>query len=161
MMVIEYARNVCGLKDANSTEFNKKTPHPVVDWLPEQQQISKLGGTMRLGAYDANLKKGSVSQKAYKKDKVSERHRHRWEVNPEYVKQLEDAGLVIAGVHPKHNIVEIVEWKDSFGVATQAHIELKSRLEEPAPIFVEFMKAAKARREHPSKTAGEVEAGGN
>lgn len=161
LMVIEYARNVCGLKDANSTEFDKKTPHPVVDLLPEQQQISKMGGTMRLGAYDATLKKGSVSHKAYKKDKISERHRHRYEVNPEYVKKLEDKGLVIAGVHPKHNVVEIVEWKNSFGVATQPHIELKSRLEEPAPIFVELMKAAKARKEHPHDTAGEVRAGGN
>ncbi|MEW6749142.1 MAG: glutamine hydrolyzing CTP synthase [Candidatus Micrarchaeota archaeon] len=154
LMVVEYARNVCGMKDANSTEFDKKTPHPVVDLLPEQQQISKMGGTMRLGAYDAALKKGSIAQKAYKAEMVSERHRHRYEVNPGYVERLEEKGLVVSGVHPKHNVVEIVEWKDSFGVATQPHIELKSRLEEPAPIFVEFMKAAKERKEHPSESAG-------
>ena len=139
LMVIEYARNVIGL-DANSTEFDKHTPHPVIDLLPEQQQISKMGGTMRLGDYECILKKGTKAHHAYKKDRILERHRHRLEVNPKYVEQLEKAGLVISGVHPKNNIVEIAEWKDGFGVATQAHIELKSRLEEPAPIFIEFMK---------------------
>ncbi|MGV8085947.1 MAG: glutamine hydrolyzing CTP synthase [Candidatus Bilamarchaeum sp.] len=142
LMVAEYARNVCGLKGATSTEFDKKTPHPVVDILPEQQQITKLGGTMRLGAYDCKLKKGTIASRAYGSDTISERHRHRYEVNPNYVKQLEEKGLVISGLHPK-NIVEIVEWKDGFGIATQPHIELKSRLEAPSPIFVEFMKAAK------------------
>jgi len=143
LMVIEYARNVCGLEGANSTEFDKKSPHPVIGLLPEQQQISRLGGTMRLGSYECRLKKGTVAHKAYKKDVVYERHRHRYEVNPNYVQQLEDKGLVISGVHPKNNIVEIAEWKGSFGVATQPHIELTSRLERPAPIFVEFMKACK------------------
>lgn len=143
LMVIEYARNVCGLRDANSTEFNKKTPHPVIDFLPEQQQISRLGGTMRLGSYECRLKKGTVAHRAYKKDVVHERHRHRYEVNPVYVKQLEEKGFVISGVHPKNNIVEIAEWKESFGVATQPHIELTSRLERPAPLFLEFMKACK------------------
>ncbi len=143
LMVIEYARNVCGLEGANSTEFDGKTPHPVIALLPEQQQISRMGGTMRLGAYDCILKKGTLAHKAYGKERVSERHRHRYEVNPEYVEQLEDKGLVISGAYPKNNIVEIAEWKDGFGVATQAHIELSSRLEEPAPIFVEFMKACK------------------
>jgi len=147
MMVIEYARNVCGLEGANSTELDKKTPHPVIDLLPEQQQISKMGGTMRLGAYECRLKKGTVAHKAYKKDVVFERHRHRFEVNPAYVPKLEECGLVISGVHPKNNIVEIAEWKEGFGVATQPHIELKSRLEEPAPLFVEFVKACKKRRE--------------
>jgi CTP synthase len=155
LMVVEYARHVCGLADANSTEFNKKTPHPVVDFLPEQQQISRMGGTMRLGAYEAVLKKGTIAYKAYGTERAYERHRHRYEVNPAYVKVLEDKGLVISGAHPKNNIVEIAEWKDSFGIATQPHIELKSRLEEPAPIFVEFMKAARSYREKPSKSAGE------
>jgi CTP synthase len=155
LMVVEYARHVCGMTGANSTEFDKKSPHPVVDMLPEQQQISRKGGTMRLGAYEAVLKKGTVAYKAYGTEKISERHRHRYEVNPSYVKALEDKGLVISGIHPKNNIVEIVEWKGSFGVATQPHIELKSRLEEPAPLFVEFMKAAKNYREKPSKSAGE------
>lgn len=140
LMVIEYARNVLGL-DANSTEFDKHTPHPVIDLLPEQQQISKMGGTMRLGDYECILKKGTLAHHAYKKDSISERHRHRLEVNPNYVKQLEKGGLIVSGTHPKNNIVEIAEWKTSFGIATQAHIELKSRLEEPAPIFIEFIKA--------------------
>jgi len=142
IMVIEYARNVCNLKNANSTEFDKKTPNPVVGLLPEQQRIARMGGTMRLGAYDCILKKETVSYDAYKSGKISERHRHRYEVNPNFVEILEEAGLVIAGTYPKNNIVEIVEWKNSFGVASQAHLELKSRLEDPAPLFVEFLKAA-------------------
>jgi CTP synthase len=143
LMVIEYARNVCGLEGAYSTEFDKKTKYPVIDILPEQQQISKMGGTMRLGAYECILKENTIAARAYGKKMASERHRHRYEVNPEYVQVLEKNGLVISGVHPKNNIVEIAEWKDGFGVATQAHIELKSRLDEPAPIFVEFIKACK------------------
>jgi CTP synthase len=146
MMVIEWARNVAGLDKANSAEFNKKTPHPVIDILPEQKQISRMGGTMRLGAYEAILKKGTIAHKAYKKESVFERHRHRYEVNPDYVERLKKSGLVISGVHPKHEIVEISEWPDSFGVATQAHVELKSRVEEPAPLFVAFLKAAKERK---------------
>lgn len=138
LMVIEYARNVLDL-NANSVEFDPKTPNPVIDLLPEQQQISKMGGTMRLGAYDCRIKKGTIAYKAYKKDMISERHRHRLEVNPKYIEQLEKKGLIFSGIHEK-NIVEIAEWKDSFGIATQAHIELKSRLEEPSPIFIEFIK---------------------
>jgi CTP synthase len=147
LMVVEYARHVCGMADANSTEFNKKTNYPVVDMLPEQHHISKMGGTNRLGAYECVLKKGTVAHRAYGVERISERHRHRYEVNPEYVKQLEGRGLVISGTYTKNNIVEIVEWKDSFGIGTQPHIELKSRLETPAPIFAEFMKAVKESRE--------------
>ncbi|MBD3210509.1 CTP synthase (glutamine hydrolyzing) [Candidatus Micrarchaeota archaeon] len=145
LMVVEYARNVAGMKEANSAEFDKKTEYPVIGLLPEQQQISKMGGTMRLGAYECHLKKGTIAYNAYKKEVISERHRHRYEVNPDYVPGLEEAGLVISGVHPKHNIVEITEWKEGFGVATQPHIELKSRLERPAPIFVEFIRACKKK----------------
>ncbi|MFH1785428.1 MAG: CTP synthase (glutamine hydrolyzing) [Candidatus Micrarchaeota archaeon] len=147
LMVVEYARNVCGMTDANSTEFNKKTKYPVIDMLPEQQQISRLGGTMRLGAYECVINKGTIAHNAYKKENVNERHRHRYEVNPEYVKQLTDRGLVVSAIHPKNNIVEMTEWKENFGIATQAHVELKSRLEEPAPIFLEFMKAVKQKVE--------------
>ncbi|MBU0527600.1 CTP synthase (glutamine hydrolyzing) [Candidatus Micrarchaeota archaeon] len=145
LMVIEYARNVCGLKEANSKEFDKKTPHPVIDFLPEQQQIAKMGGTLRLGAYDCILKEDTIARRAYGESKVSERHRHRYEVNSEYVKTLEEKGLVISGTHPKNNIVEITEWSKGFGVASQAHVELKSRLESPAPLFVEFLKAARKK----------------
>ncbi len=172
LMVVEYARNVCGLKGANSTEFDKKAPHPVIDILPEQLKITKLGGTMRLGTYECTLREGTVAKRAYGTASVSERHRHRYEVNPSYVKELENRGLVISATHPKNNIVEMVEWKNDgkgwggsgsgergagsgFGVATQAHIELKSRLENPASIVVEFMKAAKeaAKGKRTSKSA--------
>jgi len=147
LMVVEWARNVAGMKDAHSTEFSKSSQYPVIDFLPEQKQISRMGGTMRLGAYEAVLKKGTRAYNAYKTDSVSERHRHRYEVNPEYAEELEKTGLVISGVHPKNNVVEIVEWPgEQFGVATQAHIELKSRLESPAPLFVAFMRAAKERK---------------
>ncbi len=152
LMVVEYARYVCGLTDANSTEFDKKTNHPVVDLLPEQHNVVKLGGTMRLGAQECNIVKGTISAKAYEKEIASERHRHRYEVNPVYVKELQDKGLIIAATHPVSNVVEIVEWKEGFGVATQAHIELKSRLEAPAPLFIEFMKAAKKRIEKGPET---------
>ncbi len=144
LMVVEWARHIIGLKDANSTEFDKKALAPVIDFLPEQQQIAKMGGTMRLGSYECLLKEGTIAYRAYSAPKCFERHRHRYEVNPNFVDKLSGSGLVISGTHPKNNIVEIVEWPDKqgFGIATQAHIELKSRLESPAPIFVEFMKAA-------------------
>jgi len=145
LMAVEYARNVCGLKDANSTEFDKKTPAPVIDILPQQKQISIMGGTNRLGAYECRLKKGTIAYNAYKEEVIYERHRHRYEVNPDFVEQLENGGLVISGRHPS-GIVEIIEWKDSFGVGTQPHIELKSRLEAPAPLFAAFVKAALERK---------------
>jgi len=145
MMVVEFARNVCKLEGANSTEFDKKTANPVIDLLPEQRQIATMGGTNRLGAYECNLKKGTKIHDAYKQDTVFERHRHRWEVNPEYTEKLEECGLTIAGRHPS-GVVEMVEWKDSFGVGTQPHIELKSRLENPAPLFVAFIKAAVSKK---------------
>jgi len=143
LMVVEYARNVCGLNDANSKEFNANTPSPVIALLPEQQRIVELGGTMRLGAYGAKLKKGSIAYRYYKSESIFERHRHRYEVNPDYVSILEENGLVVSGTYPKNNIVEIVEWPDrfGFGVATQSHVELKSRLENPAPLFLAFIDA--------------------
>jgi len=140
LMVIEYARNVCKLDGANSTEFDKKSPNPVIDLLPEQRKIQEMGATNRLGAYECKLKKGTRTYKAYGEEIVSERHRHRFEVNPDFVDILEKGGLVISGRHPKNNIVEMVEWADGFGIGTQPHIELKSRLEKPAPIFVAWMK---------------------
>ncbi|NYZ76940.1 CTP synthase [Candidatus Micrarchaeota archaeon] len=145
LMVIEYARNVCKLEGANSTEFDKKTAYPVIDLLPEQRKMEEMGATNRLGAYECKLKKGTEAYKAYGAETVHERHRHRWEVNPDFAAILEKGGLVISGVHPKSNIVEIVEWPDGFGIGTQPHIELKSRLENPAPVFVAFMKAVKER----------------
>ncbi len=142
LMTIEYARNVAKMENANSTEFDEKSPYPVIDILPEQKQIVKKGATMRLGEYEMNLKKGTVGFEAYGEEKVRERHRHRYEVNPEFVPKLLEAGLVISGTHSKNEITEMIEWKGSFGIATQAHPELKSRLEKPAPLFVALLKAA-------------------
>lgn len=152
LMTVEYARNICGMGGANSTEFDKETKYPVIDTLPEQKKITKMGATMRLGAYDCELKDGTIAYKSYEKSgrstKISERHRHRYEVNPDFVEPLGNCGLVISGTHPESGVVEIVEWpeKFGFGAATQAHIELKSRLAEPAPLFVAFLKAAAERK---------------
>jgi len=139
LAVVEFARNVCGLKDANSTEINPETKHPVIDILPDQ--TGALGGTQRLGAYPAKLVKGTRAYAAYGTENVSERHRHRWEFNNKYKAQLEKGGLVISGTSPDGGIVEFIEWKGSFGIGTQAHPEFKSRVEEPAPLFVAFLKA--------------------
>ena len=150
LMVVEYARNVCNLEKANSIEFDKNTLHPVIDILPEQKSITKLGGTMRLGSWECKIKNNTIAARAYNHEKCFERHRHRYEVNPEYHAQLQQHDLVFSGVYPSQHgdIAEIIEWpsKFGFGVATQAHIELKSRLEAPAPLFVEFMKAASAHQ---------------
>lgn len=142
LMIIEYARNVLKLENANSIEWDAKTPYPVITILPEQKQITKKGATMRLGAYEMILKKGTKGFEAYGLERVVERHRHRYEVNPDFVEKLEEGGLVISGINPKNAIVEMVEWQTSFGIATQAHPELKSRLETPAPLFVALLKAA-------------------
>ena len=147
LMVIEWARSMCGMEGANSTEFNKDTLYPVIDILPEQKSITEKGATMRLGAYPCRLKKGTKAHAAYGKEDISERHRHRYEVNPDFVKKLEEGGLVVSGVYPKKDIVEMAEWPGSFGIATQAHPELKSRLEEPAPLFVALLKAALEKKE--------------
>ncbi len=142
MAVIEFARHVCNLDKANSTEMDADTPHPVIDILPEQKDIEDKGGTMRLGAYPAILKPGSVLQSLYDVDEVSERHRHRYEVNPEYHEEIEKKGMVFSGCSPDGRLVEFIELPDlKFFVATQAHPELKSRMEKPAPLFYGFVKA--------------------
>lgn len=142
LAVIEYARHVCGLEGANSTEIDKNTVHPVIDILPEQYKIEGLGGTMRLGAYDALVKKGTQVHGLYGKEHVTERHRHRYEVNPEYIKKLEAKGLVFSGVSPKRTLMEFLELPGHpFFIATQAHPEFKSYLEKPAPLFHGFVKA--------------------
>ncbi len=142
LMTIEYARHVAKMEGASSTEFEEKTPYPVIDILPEQKQIVRKGASMRLGEYEMLLRKGTAGFDAYGEEKVFERHRHRYEVNPEFVPKLQAAGLVVSGIHSKNEITEMVEWKESFGIATQAHPELKSRLEKPAPLFVALLKAA-------------------
>lgn len=145
LAVAEYARNVCGMKNANTTEVDPKTPYPVVDILAEQKENikhSRYGATMRLGAYDAVLKKGTLVYKLYGKEKVSERHRHRYEVNPKYIAQIEKKGLVFSGTSPSRRLMEFMELPGhKFFVGTQAHPEFKSRFMKPAPLFDGFIKA--------------------
>ncbi|MBU0951632.1 MAG: CTP synthase [Elusimicrobia bacterium] len=142
--VIEYARNVCHMKDANSTEFNPKTRHPVIHLLAEQKDVSHKGGTMRLGAYPCKIdKKSPLAYKAYKKELVFERHRHRYEFNNKYRTELTKKGLSIAGQYQKKNLVEIIELKDHpWFVAVQFHPEFKSRPTNAHPLFRDFVKAA-------------------
>ena len=141
--VIEFARNICGLKDANSTEFNKKTTYPVIELMESQKAIKRKGGTMRLGAYDCKVKPGTKTYAAYRKKQVSERHRHRWEVNNRYRDRLEKNGMIISGVNEELNLVEIIELTDHpWYVAGQFHPELKSRVSKAHPLFREFIKAA-------------------
>ncbi|MDD2274648.1 MAG: CTP synthase [Candidatus Pacebacteria bacterium] len=146
LAVIEFARNVCGIKDATSTEFDLKAKNPLIDLMEEQKEVMhkhKYGATMRLGAWNCKLNKGTISSKAYKTENISERHRHRYEVNNSYKDILTSKGLVIAGVNPEKELVEIIELKDHpFFVATQFHPELKSRPLSPHPLFNEFIKAA-------------------
>lgn len=142
MAVIEFARHVCNLEGANSTEMDPDTPYPVIDILPEQRDVSEKGGTMRLGAYPAELKEGTVLRALYNADVVSERHRHRYEVNPEYHKIIAENGMIFSGISPDARLVEFIELPDlKYFVATQAHPELKSRMESPAPLFYGFIKA--------------------
>jgi len=142
LAVVEYARNVCRLNGANSTEFDTHAPFPVIDILPEQKEIKEKGGTMRLGAYEAVVKEGTVVKKLYDSSIVSERHRHRYEVNPEYHKLLTDNGLVFSGMSKDGRLVEFIELPHlKYFVATQAHPELKSRLTKPSPLFYGFVKA--------------------
>lgn len=142
--VIEYARNVCGLKNANSTEFNPKSPHPVIDLMDEQTGIRDKGGTMRLGAYPCVLKAGSVASKLYGKTRISERHRHRYEVNRKYHAKLRKGGLELSGMSPDKKLVEFIELSNHpFFIATQSHPEFKSRPQKPHPLFDGLVKAAK------------------
>jgi CTP synthase len=138
--VIEFARNVCGLVNANSSEFDPDTPHPVIDRLESQQHIEDKGGTMRLGSYPCHLLKGSLAAEAYGTSKIRERHRHRFEVNPRYHKQLQDAGLVFSGTSPDGSLVEIVELKNHpYFLAVQFHPEFKGRPTRPHPLFAKFV----------------------
>ena len=144
--VIEFARNVCGLKGANSAEFDENSPHKVVDIMEDQKFVEGYGGTMRLGKYKCHLKEGSKAASAYQKDVISERHRHRYEVNNKYIEQLQNAGLVFSGLSPNGNLVEMVEIPElDWFVACQFHPEFKSRPEKPHPLFWGLIKAASNR----------------
>ncbi|HEV8420151.1 MAG TPA: CTP synthase [Actinomycetota bacterium] len=146
--VIEYARNVCGLEGANSSEFDPKTPHPVIDLLPEQEGVVDMGGTMRLGAYPCEILQGSLAERCYSESLIHERHRHRYEVNPTYHGILQEYGMVFSGMSPSRRLVEIIELPDHpFFIAGQFHPELKSRPTRPHPLFREFVGAALARRQ--------------
>ncbi len=145
--VIEFGRNVLGLTGANSYEMDANTPHPVINLMEEQKNIKDMGGTMRLGAYDCDLKKGTKAFAIYGKTKVSERHRHRYEFNNAYLKDYEKAGMIASGLNPKTGLVEIIELKDHpFFVAGQFHPELKSTVANPHPLFVSFVAAALAQK---------------
>lgn len=144
MAVIEFAKNVLKLEDANSEEFDSMCKSPVIHIMYDQKEITKKGGTMRLGAYPCILKKESLAQKLYQKEEITERHRHRFEYNNYYQEQMEEAGLVSSGTSPDGKLVEIVELKQHpFFIAAQFHPEFKSRPDRPAPLFVGLVKAAK------------------
>ena len=141
--VIDFARNVCDMTGANSTEFNKNTKFPVIDLMESQRAIKIKGGTMRLGAYDCEIKSSTKTYAAYRKKKISERHRHRYEVNNRYRSKLERNGLVFSGVNEDLGVVETIEIPDHhWFVASQFHPELKSRVNKAHPLFREFIKAA-------------------
>lgn len=142
--VIEFARNVLGLKDAHSREMNPATSNPVIDLLEAQKNISHMGGTMRLGAYPCRLEDNTLAQKIYDTKEISERHRHRYEFNNEYLTKFKEAGMIISGVNPNAGLVEIVELNKNhpFFIGVQFHPEYKSTVEKPHPLFVAFVKAA-------------------
>jgi CTP synthase len=147
VMTIEFARNVMGLSDANSTEFDLSTQHPVIDLMLDQREVTDLGGTMRLGAYYAVLEPGSKVAQAYGEPVVSERHRHRYEFNSAYRSRFEEQGFLCTGTSPDKRLVEFIELRDHpFWVGTQAHPEFKSRPDRPHPLFREFVGAALRRR---------------
>jgi len=150
LAVVEYARNVCNMDGAHSTEVDKNTPYPVIDFIPEQVKIirdSRYGATMRLGGYPAILKDGTIIRKLYGESKVQERHRHRYEVNPKYVEELEKCGLVFSGRSPDGVLMEFMELPNHpYFVGTQAHPEFKSRPMKPSPLFDGLIKAAKKKK---------------
>ena len=144
MAVVEFARNVLGLKDANSAEFSETTKNPVIHIMEDQKNIKKKGGTMRLGSYPCVIKKDTVAYEVYNKEKIDERHRHRFEFNNDYREKFEIAGLICSGTSPDGELVEIVELKNHpYFIAGQFHPELKSRPNKPAPLFIGLIKAAK------------------
>ncbi len=148
MAVIEFARNVLNLKEAHSTEMNPETKEPVIDLMDEQKKVTAKGGTMRLGSYPCELKENTLAYSIYDKPSISERHRHRWEFNNKYLEQFEKAGMIASGKNPGTDLVEIIELPGHpFFIGVQYHPELKSTVENPQPIFVHFVKAAKAYAE--------------
>jgi CTP synthase len=146
--VVEFARNVLNLPEASSTEWSPDSKDPIIDIMPDQKSIEKMGGTMRLGKYRCDLVKGSFVRKAYQSDSIFERHRHRYEFNNSYLNRIEDAGMHASGINPKTDLVEIIELRSHLWfVGVQYHPEYYSRVERPHPLFVSFVKAALERHE--------------
>lgn len=144
MSVVEFARNVLGITDANSAEFDEICKNPVIHIMDDQIGIDKKGGTMRLGTYPCSIKPGTLAEKIYGTDKIDERHRHRFEFNNTYKERIEAAGMVCSGTSPDGRLVEIVEIPSHpFFIAGQFHPEFKSRPNRPAPLFKALVKAAK------------------
>jgi CTP synthase len=144
MAAIEFARNILNIKDANSTEMQADTANPVIDMMEEQKKITMKGGTMRLGSYPCIIKENSMAYKIYGRKEISERHRHRWEFNNAYLARFENAGMTASGINPETGLVEIIELPTHpFFIGVQYHPELKSTVENPQPIFVSFIKAAR------------------
>ena len=141
--VIEFARNVIGFKEAHSTEINSDTSYPVISMMEEQKELKNLGGTMRLGAYDCHVEKDSLLHKIYENDVISERHRHRYEFNNKYMKDFEENGVVFSGKNKVNNLMETIEIPDHpWFIGVQYHPEYKSRVVNPHPLFISFIKAA-------------------
>jgi len=145
-MVVEFARHILGNEEANSSEFDRSTPYPVIDLMPDQKVIADMGGTMRLGLYPCNLQPGTKAAQAYQTDIVQERHRHRFEFNNAYRPILHDAGLLYSGLSPDGRLVEIAEHANHpFMLGTQFHPEFLSRPNRPHPLFLAFLKAVRER----------------
>ena len=141
--IIEFARNICGLHNANGSEFSSQTEYPVIDIMEEQKSLANLGGTMRLGAYACRITPGTRTYEIYRKEEISERHRHRYEVNNDFVAALDEKGMIATGINPDTNLVEIIEVQDHpWFIGVQFHPELKSRALTPHPLFREFVTAA-------------------
>jgi CTP synthase len=158
-MVIEYARDVLGLEQADSTEFNPEASHPVVSLLEEQVDVRNYGGTMRLGASDSHLVAGSLIRDIYGEPVIEERHRHRYEVSNRYRQMLEEAGLLVTGVTPDHSLVESLQWDNhSWGMGVQFHPEFKSKPTHAHPLFAAFVKQSITNRSRRGARV-EVEAG--
>jgi len=143
--MIEFGRNVLNLKEANSTEIDPNTKHPIIDIMEDQKNIKDMGGTMRLGAYECIIQKGTKAHSIYEKTKINERHRHRYEFNDKYKERFEKAGMIASGINPKTQLVEIMELKSHpWFIGVQFHPELQSTVLNPQPLFVKFIKAALA-----------------
>jgi CTP synthase len=160
LMVIEFAREVLASVNANSTEFDRSTPDPVIDLMPDQQNITDMGGTMRLGLYPCNLQPGTIAAQAYQTDQVQERHRHRFEFNNAYRNILQQHGLQYSGLSPDGKLVEIAEFSDHpFMLGTQFHPEFLSRPNKPHPLFSKFIQAVRLQSEKRNSLLVETEKG--